>query len=60
MSCDNTFAVGAVADVPPAIAKDIPAAPNTGKVILRRFRFETRFVRAIVEPLLYLRANPRL
>ena len=50
MSCDDTFAVGAVADVPPAIAKDIPAAPNTGKAILRRFGFEVRFARTIAEP----------
>jgi hypothetical protein len=34
VSCDGTFAVGAVADALPAIVKDIPAAPNTGKAIL--------------------------
>ena len=50
VSCDGTFAVGAVADAPPAIAKDTPATPNTGKVVLRRFRFEACFACAIVEP----------
>jgi hypothetical protein len=50
VSCDGTFAVGAVADAPPpAIANDTPAAPNTGKVVLRLFRFEACFGRAIVE-----------
>ena len=52
-SCsDGTFAVGAVAApaVPPAITKDTPAAPNAGKVIFRRFRFEARFACAIVGP----------
>jgi len=35
VSCnDGTFAVGAVADAPPAITKDTPAAPNAGKAIL--------------------------
>jgi hypothetical protein len=49
--CDGEFAVGAVAaDAPPAIAKDIPAAPHTGKAIFGRFRFEACFARAIVEP----------
>jgi len=57
VSCDNIFAVGAVADVPPAVDKDIPAAPNTGKAIRRHFCFEVCFARAIVEPLLYLRAS---
>lgn len=48
-SCkDGTFVVGAVAAAPPAITKDTPAAPNAGKAILRRFRFETRFACAIV------------
>jgi hypothetical protein len=32
------------ADAPPANDKDIPAAPNTGTVFVRRFRFETSFV----------------
>ena len=50
-SCkDGTFVVGAVAAAPPAITKDTPAAPNAGKAILRRFRFETRFACAIVGP----------
>jgi hypothetical protein len=39
--------VGAVADAPPAIVKETPAAPNT-KAVLRRFRLELCFVRAIV------------
>ena len=39
-SCKSV--VGAVAAAPPAITKDTPAAPNAGKAILRRFRFETR------------------
>ena len=51
VSCnDGTFAVGAFAAAPPAIAKDTPAAPNAGKPIRRRFRLETCFVRAIVKP----------
>jgi hypothetical protein len=50
VSCDDTFAVGAIADAPPVIAKDIPAAPSNGRAIRRRFRFDIRFVRAIVEP----------
>jgi hypothetical protein len=45
--CDGTFAVGDIADAPPPIAKDIPAAPNAGKAIFRRFRFETCFACAI-------------
>jgi len=50
VSCDDgRFAVGAVAEAPPAIIKDAPA-PNAGKAILRRFRFEARFVCAIVGP----------
>jgi len=49
VSCnDGTFAVGAFAAAPPAIIKDIPAAPNIGKPTRRRFRLETCFVRAIV------------
>ena len=48
---DGAVAVGVVAaDAPPAIAKDIPAAPQTGKVIVGCFRFEAFFVRAMVEP----------
>jgi hypothetical protein len=39
--------VGDIADAPPPIAKDIPAAPNAGKAIFRRFRFEPCFARAI-------------
>ena len=51
VSCnDGAFAVGVVADAPPAITKEAPAAPNAGKVILRRVRFETRFACAIVGP----------
>lgn len=47
---DDAFSAGAtpVADAPPAIAKDIPAAPQTGKAFLECFRFETGFVRAMV------------
>jgi hypothetical protein len=51
VGCAGPFAVGATAaNAPPAIAKDTPAAPNTGKAVLERFRFEACFVRAIVEP----------
>jgi hypothetical protein len=51
MPCDGAFAVGATAaDAPPAIAKDIPAAPHAGKAVFRRFCFEACFARAIVEP----------
>ena len=57
VSCnDGTFAVGAVAETPPAIIKDAPAAPNAGKVILRRFRFEARFACAMLEP--FYRCGP--
>ena len=49
MSC-NDVAVGAVAEAPFPIIKDAPAAPNAGKAILRRFRFEARFAFAMVEP----------
>jgi hypothetical protein len=49
--CDDAFVVGAIAaDAPPAIAKDIPAAPQTGKAFCRRFRFEVCFARAILHP----------
>ncbi len=48
--CDDPFVVGATAaDAPPAIAKDIPAAPHAGKAIFGRFRFDACFARAIVE-----------
>ena len=50
VSCNDTFAVGAVAYAPPATAKDTPVAPNTGKAILRRFRFEARFACAMLSP----------
>jgi hypothetical protein len=51
MLCDGAFAVGATAaDAPPAIAKDMPAAPHAGKAVLRRFCFEACFARAIVGP----------
>jgi len=50
VSCDGTFAVGAVAaDAPPASDKDIPATPKAGKAVLRCFRFEAFFACAIVE-----------
>ena len=46
----DVSAAGATpADAPPAIAKDIPAAPQAGKAIFRRFRFATCFARAIVD-----------
>jgi hypothetical protein len=35
------------ADAPPAIARDMPAAPHTGNVDLERFRIEACFARAI-------------
>ena len=52
VGCDDPFCSGAtpVADAPPAIAKDIPAAPHTGRALLERFRFETCFARAMAEP----------
>jgi len=56
VSC-NDVTVGAVAEEAPfAIIKDAPAAPNAGKTILRRFRFETRFACAMVEP--FCRCGP--
>jgi hypothetical protein len=50
VSRGGTFAMGAVADAPVPIAKDIPAAPSAGKAILRGLCFEARFVRAMLEP----------
>jgi hypothetical protein len=48
--CGGAFVAGATAaEAPVAIARDIPAAPHTGKALLKRFCFETCFVRAIVE-----------
>jgi hypothetical protein len=32
------------------MAKEIPAAPNTGKAVFPRFRLEACFVRAIAKP----------
>jgi hypothetical protein len=47
---DAVSAVGATpADAPPAMARDMPAAPQTGKAIFGPFRFETCFARAIVD-----------
>jgi hypothetical protein len=49
--CDDPLSAGATAaDALPAIAKDIPAAPHTGKAFLERFFFEACFARAIFEP----------
>jgi hypothetical protein len=46
--CDGTSAVGATAaDAPPAIASDIPAAPQAGKATFERFRFAGCLARAI-------------
>ena len=42
------LAITTAADAPPAIAKDIPAAPHIGKAGLERFRFEACFARAMV------------
>ena len=48
---DDGSAVGATAaDVLPAIAREIPAAPHAGKAILRRFRLEADFAYAIAKP----------
>jgi hypothetical protein len=49
---DDPFSIGTTAaDAPPAIAKDIPAAPHAGKAFLERFRFRSCFfARAMVEP----------
>jgi hypothetical protein len=59
MRCDGAFSVGATAaDAPPAIAKDAPAAPHIGKAVLGRFRFESCFVRAIVEPPVFDALSP--
>jgi len=55
VSCNNV-AVGAVAEAPFPIIKDAPAAPNAGKAILLRFRFEARFAFAMVEP--FCRCGP--
>jgi len=48
--CGDVFAPStSAADAPPAIAKDMPAAPHTGKACLERFRFEACFGRAMVD-----------
>jgi hypothetical protein len=56
--------VGAVAEAPPATAKEIPAAPSTGKLVFVRFRLEGCFACAMVTPLgeyaLVKRENPNL
>jgi hypothetical protein len=49
LSCEGTFAVGAVAEAPPTTAKETPAAPNTGKLVFARFRLEGCFACAMVE-----------
>jgi hypothetical protein len=41
------------ADAAPATAKDTPAIPKAGTVLLRRFPFEARFTSDIAELLLY-------
>jgi hypothetical protein len=48
LSCDSLVG-GAVADAPPVIAKETPAAPNA-KAAFPMFRLEPRFAFAIVEP----------
>ncbi len=48
--CDGTSTAGVFADVPPAIVKETPAAPNTGKVTFERFRFKCFFACLIEEP----------
>jgi hypothetical protein len=51
----DVSAVGATAaEAPPAIANDIPAAPQAGKAILERFLLEARFACAISSPPLLL------
>jgi hypothetical protein len=51
VGCDGALSVGATAaDTLPAIAKDTPAAPQTGKAVLGRFRLEACFARAMAEP----------
>jgi hypothetical protein len=50
VSCDGAFSCSADADAPLPIAKDTPAAPNTGKANFRRLRFEACFARAMIEP----------
>ena len=47
LSCDTTF-VGAVAEAPPVMAKDTPAAPNA-KAALLAFRFGPRFASTIMK-----------
>jgi hypothetical protein len=50
--CDGTSATDPVvdADAPPAIDKDTPAIPNTGKALVRRFPFEARFAFGMASP----------
>jgi hypothetical protein len=46
--CDGKFVAGTVdADAPPASDKDIPAIPNTGKAVFRRFRCKAFFTWAM-------------
>ncbi len=51
MFCSGAFATDPVvdADAPPAIDKDIPAIPNTGTALLRRFPFEARFAFGMIK-----------
>ena len=58
--------MGAVADAPPATAKETPAAPNTGKLVFARFRLEGCFACVMKEHscrekmLLFKRGEPDL
>ena len=49
MFCTGTSTAGPAvdADAPPPIAKDSPAIPNAGAVLVRLFRFELVLARAI-------------
>jgi hypothetical protein len=49
--CDDPVSAGTTpADAPLAIARDIPAAPHTGKAFIEGLLFEACFVRAMAEP----------
>jgi hypothetical protein len=49
LSCEGCVVAGAVADAPPTVAIEIPAAPNA-KAAFRPLRLEPRFARTILKP----------
>jgi hypothetical protein len=58
LSSDGTFVMGAVADAPPVIARETPAAPNA-KAALPRLRMELRFACVMVSLRVSVSTNGR-